>query len=206
MSQLVIGVTGGIASGKTTIANIFASYNIDIIDADIIARDIVAQGSPALKQIKQHFGTDIILECGALNRAKLRHIIFSVQQEKDWLNALLHPLIRQQITRAISLASSPYCLLVAPLLLENKMQNMVNHILVIDAEPQTQIQRTMARDNNSHQQAQAIVNAQINRQQRLEFADDIIKNNDSLNDLTNDVKSLHYKYLSLVQLKNQQLS
>jgi dephospho-CoA kinase len=121
VSQIIIGLTGGIGSGKTTIANMFATLGIDIIDADIIAREVVQPNSPALGQIKQHFGDKVIFADGNLNRALLREKIFSCNHEKKWLNDLLHPLIRQSITSQLEQATSPYCLLVAPLLIENKL-------------------------------------------------------------------------------------
>ena len=138
MSHLIIGLTGGIASGKTTVANLLGQYGIDIIDADIVARDVVAPGSSALSQISQHFGPDILSPDGSLNRSELRQLIFSDAEHKTWLNNLLHPLIRQQIATELSLATSPYCLLVAPLLIENNMQSMVDLVLVVDSNEQDQ--------------------------------------------------------------------
>jgi len=198
MSKLIIGLTGGIASGKTTVANLFEQYGIDIIDADIVARDVVAPGTLALAEITQYFGQTIIATDGSLDRAQLRQLIFSNGEHKTWLNNLLHPLIRQKIATDLTNASSPYCLLVAPLLIENSMQSMVDLVLVVDSAEQTQLQRTMVRDNSSEQQVKAIMAAQASRNDRLTCADDIVTNNGSLELLSQDVKKLHDKYQQLV--------
>ena len=199
MSQLVIGLTGGIASGKTTVANIFADYGVDIVDADIVAREVVACGTPTLAKIAEHFGPSVICGARSLNRSVLRQLIFSNSDHKQWLNDLLHPLIRQEITQQLKLATSPYCLLVAPLLIENNMQNMVSRILVVDSVEQTQVERTMQRDSTSEQQVKSIIAAQASRSKRLTLSDDIIENNGTINGLTNDVKKLHDKYTALIK-------
>ncbi|NRA83023.1 MAG: dephospho-CoA kinase [Gammaproteobacteria bacterium] len=200
MSDLIIGLTGGIASGKTTVADLFAQhFAIDIVDADIVAREVVAPNSPALIEIAQHFGSQLINDDGSLDRSKLRQLVFSDQANKQWLNALLHPMIRTQISLQLSQTSSAYCLLVAPLLLENSMQSMVDVVLVVDSEEQAQVARTMARDNSDEQQIKSIMAAQIDRQQRLQQADDIIKNIGTINGLTNDIKKLHHKYTRLAK-------
>lgn len=199
MSQLIIGLTGGIASGKTTVSDTFSEHNVDIVDADIVAREAVSIGSKALQEIVTHFGSKILLPTGELNRRQLRDIIFSNELEKKWLNSLLHPLIRETIATQLQNCSTPYCILVAPLLIENKMEALVDKILVIDVEEETQIQRTMARDNCSYQQAKAILSAQITRKDRLIAADDIIHNNGMIDELTNDIKKLHDKYSKIAQ-------
>ena len=199
MSQLIIGLTGGIASGKTTVADLFSELGVDLVDADIVAREVVAIGTPALKKITQHFGSRVIQANGELNRNELRTIIFSDESDKQWLNNLLHPLIRTTIIQQLSACQSPYCLLVAPLLLENNMQEMVNKVLVVDVDVATQIARTVARDNTNIEQAQAIIASQIPRERRLEQADFIIKNTGMINKLTNDVKKLHHEYSKIAQ-------
>ncbi|MGB1299359.1 MAG: dephospho-CoA kinase [Psychrobium sp.] len=199
MSQLIIGLTGGIASGKTTVADTFAAMGVDLVDADIVAREVVAVGTPALTEIEQHFGASVIQENGELDRAALRNIIFNDESEKQWLNNLLHPLIRQTITSKLNECRSPYCMLVAPLLLENNMQGMVNSVLVVDVDVDTQISRTMARDGSSLEQTQAIIASQIDREQRLKSADYVIKNTGMINKLTNDVKKLHHEYSKIAQ-------
>lgn len=195
---MIVGLTGGIASGKTTVANLFIALGIDIVDADIVAREVVAPGTPALDEIKQYFGKSVIHQDGSLNRTVLRDIIFSDESAKTWLNQLMHPLIRQTISEQLANTTSPYAILVAPLLLENNMQSMVSRVLVIDAPEHSQIERTMARDNSSEEQAKAIISSQFTRQQRLELADDVIKNNGMINNLTDDVKKLHDSYLACI--------
>ena len=137
--KTVIGLTGGIASGKTTIADMFADLGIDIIDADIAARKVVCPTSDALNKISQHFGSEFILSDGSLNRPLLRSRVFSNEPDKQWLNNLLHPLIRQTMLDEIQQSRSAYCLLVAPLLIENNLQSFVDHIMVIDISEAEQI-------------------------------------------------------------------
>lgn len=196
---MIIGLTGGIASGKTTVADMFIELGVDVVDADIVARDVVAKGTQALSLIHQHFGHDVLLATGELNRVFLRQVIFSNPVEKQWLNDLLHPLIRQKIIDDLAQCQSPYCILVAPLLIENSMQTMVDHILVIDVDESIQIERTITRDNCTIEQAKAILAAQISRDLRLDQANDVIKNTGMINKLTNDVKKLHDRYSKIVQ-------
>lgn len=200
MTALVIGLTGGIGSGKTTVANMFGALGVDLIDADLVARQVVTKGAPALDAIAQHFGAEFINESGELDRAKLRAKIFSEPQAKQWLNQLLHPLIRTEIIRQISEVSSPYCLLIAPLLIENNLHQQVARVLVVDVDEHTQQQRTMARDKVAREQVQAIIAAQLPRKQRLSYADDIIDNsNQDLTLVSSQVNKLHQKYLKLAQ-------
>ncbi|QUJ67082.1 dephospho-CoA kinase [Photobacterium sp. GJ3] len=194
---LVIGLTGGIGSGKTTVANLFADYGIDIIDADIIARDVVAPGSDGLQAIVDRLGHDILLTDGQLNRSKLREAIFNDPELKSWLDGLLHPMIRQQMTRQIQQASSPYCLLVVPLMVENRLQTMADRLLVVDVSETVQIARTTARDQVDEAQVRKILAAQASRSQRLAAADDVIDNNGDSHSLRGDVARLHQHYLLL---------
>lgn len=199
MSKLVIGLTGGIGSGKTTVADIFAQYGIDIIDADIVAREVVEPGTPALAKIAEHFGSNFILADGNLDRAKLRHKVFANEADKTWLNALLHPLIRNSMAEQCKLAKSPYCFLVAPLLIENGINNTVNKVLVVDVDPKTQIARTVDRDNNTEEQVQKILDAQVSREERLKHADFLINNDDcSIGELKEQIELLHREFLKLV--------
>ena len=172
---IIIGLSGGIASGKTTVANLFNEhFNIDIVDADIVAREVVALGSDGLKQITEHFGESILLDDGTLNRSRLRELIFSDPKEKQWLNDLLHPMIRDKIDSDLSKITSPYGLLVAPLLVENQMQGMTDRVLIVDVPAEVQIERTMSRDNVSREQVASILKSQASREQRLAVADDVI--------------------------------
>jgi dephospho-CoA kinase len=197
----VIGLTGGIASGKTTIANLFhRHFDIGIVDADVVARDVVMPGTPGLNAIVEHFGQDILDNQGALNRKELRSRIFSDREEQNWLNNLLHPLIREKMTQELDKITTPYVLLVVPLLVENQLQSMANRILVIDVDVDTQIARTIERDKVSREQVDSIISAQASRKQRLELADDVIVNNDDTISLLPQIKKLHEHYMALCEL------
>ncbi|MFT6207814.1 MAG: dephospho-CoA kinase [Colwellia sp.] len=196
--KTVIGLTGGIGSGKTTIANFFSNLGVDIIDADIAARTVVKPGNIALAKISQYFGLEFIQPDGTLNRPLLRSQIFSNEQDKRWLNNLLHPLIRQTMLEEIQQSQSPYCLLVAPLLIENNLQGLVARILVIDIKESEQVKRAASRDPSSVDEIKRIMASQISREKRLAYADDIINN--SQNDLSiikSDVIKLDQKYRNL---------
>ena len=199
MSELVIGLTGGIGSGKTLVSDLFAKHNIDIIDADIIARQVVAPGEPALGKIVEKFGPAIISADGHLDRISLREQVFTNPELKQWLNNLLHPLIRQQMITQTQQATSPYCILSVPLLVENGMRHMVNRLLVVDVEEQNQLKRASARDGQTEQQIRHIMDAQATRAQRLEVADDLIDNNHSIEETEKQVEKLHSYYLDIVK-------
>jgi len=173
---LIIGLTGWIGCGKSTVSAFFAELQIAAIDADIIARQVVMKGQPALQKIAAQFGRDILIN-GELNRARLRDIIFQDDSQKKWLNDLLHPLIRNEIINRLAEASGPYVLLEAPLLFENGLDTLTDYDLVIDIEPQLQIARASARDGVSATSIKAIINSQIDRQQRLQKADFVVNNN-----------------------------
>ncbi len=194
----VIGLTGGIASGKTTVANLFKQqFKIDIVDADIVAREVVEPGTPGLNAIVEHFGVDIVHDDQTLDRAKLREKIFSNPEEKAWLNGLLHPMIREKMIEDLEQVTSGYALLVVPLLVENKLDSLCDRVLVVDVDPQTQISRTVKRDNVSEEQANAILASQASREQRLALADDVVKNNPDDPDLLLQITDLHEKYLAM---------
>ncbi|MFM2612286.1 dephospho-CoA kinase [Vibrio campbellii] len=194
----VIGLTGGIASGKTTVANLFKQqFKIDIVDADIVAREVVEPGTPGLNAIIEHFGADIVRDDQMLDRAKLRERIFSNPEEKAWLNGLLHPMIREKMIEDLEQVTSDYALLVVPLLVENKLDSLCDRVLVVDVDPQTQISRTVKRDNVSEDQAKAILASQASREQRLALADDVVKNNPDDPDLLLQITDLHEKYLAM---------
>ncbi|WP_318445285.1 dephospho-CoA kinase [Photobacterium leiognathi] len=198
--SLVIGLTGGIGSGKTTVANLFAdTYGIDIIDADIVAREVVEPNTFGLNAIVEKCGKEILLEDGTLNRAKLRDAIFSQPELKTWLNNLLHPLIREKMQQDINQSQSPYCLLVVPLMVENNLQTMTDRLLVVDVGEQVQIERTQQRDNVSVEQIKNILASQASREQRLDAADDIITNNGDNKALVSQVEQLHLQYLKMSQ-------
>lgn len=190
-----VALTGGIGSGKSTVANAFAALGVNVIDADIIARQVVEPGSDALRAIADHFGTDMILTDGSLNRRLLRERIFASAAEKSWLNGLLHPLIHQQTQRQIAQATSPYVLWVVPLLVENQLADKADRVLVVDVSVETQISRTMQRDGVSREHAEKILAAQATREARLAVADDVIDNNGAPDAIASDVARLHAAYL-----------
>ncbi|WP_258807404.1 dephospho-CoA kinase [Pseudidiomarina sp. CB1] len=193
----VLGVTGGIGSGKTTVTNLFAAHGIEVVDADVIARHILDQGTPALAAVTERYGTEALQVDGSLNRAWLREKIFQQPEEKDWLNALTHPLIREQLLAALQNASSPYVILSAPLLVENNLTRYCDRVLVVDVTEATQRQRTAQRDSVSASQVDQIMQAQATREQRLAAADDIINNDGDKILLAPQVAKLHAQYLRL---------
>jgi len=196
MSGFVVGLTGGIGCGKSTIAKLFADLGVGYVDADIVAREVVLPGTPCFEAIVQRFSRGILLPNGELNRHKLRQHIFSHVADKVWLEQLLHPAIRQQLLVQLHALTSPYALLVAPLLLENKLNQYVQRVLVIDLPESLQLERAMARDAANAEQINAIMAAQMSRMQRLKLADDIITNDSSLSELPAKVAALHKLYLS----------
>lgn len=195
---LVIGITGGIASGKTTVANLFNEhFGIEIVDADIVARQVVEPGSKGLTAIAERYGDHILTDNGELDRPALRQIIFSNDHEKSWLNSLLHPLIRSKMLSDLDKVTSEYALLVIPLMVENGLQELADRILVVDVDEQTQKQRTMTRDKVSEQQVESIIASQATRQQRLAIADDVVKNHAENQRLLPQITDLHKKYLDI---------
>ena len=198
MSDFVVGLTGGIASGKTTVSDEFARLGIDIIDADVIAREVVAKGTAGLQAIVEQFGKDILTANSELDRQKLRNIVFTDNAKKDWLNALLHPLIREQMLLQTRQAKSPYCILSVPLLIENKLDSMVDRTLVVDIDESSQLERAMSRDNSDKNIIQGIMASQASRSERLAAADDVIMNNKDLAWLSAQVHDLHKMYLNIM--------
>jgi len=193
---MIIGLTGGIGSGKTAVSDTFKSLGIDIIDADVSSRSVVKKGQPALDDIKSHFGDDILDSENSLDRAKLREIIFKNPDERIWLEKLLHPKIAEHIKDQLENSESPYCVLVSPLLLETEQKSYCSFVLVVDVPEESQIARTAKRDGVSEEQVKNIISAQIDREKRLEQADEIIINDGSMEDLKEKVMVLHSKYLS----------
>ncbi|WP_324015949.1 dephospho-CoA kinase [Aeromonas hydrophila] len=202
----VVAITGGIGSGKTTVANQFAELGIEVVDADVIAREVVEPGTPALAAIAAHFGSEVITPVGQLDRRQLRERVFTDPQAKGWLNALLHPLIRTEMQRQCAAARSPYCLLVVPLLVENRLTALANRVLVIDVDEATQIERTCRRDGVSREQAQAILTAQASRAERLAAADDVLDNqNGTPEAIKSRILALHETYLAFASQQARQL-
>ena len=200
--MFVVGVTGGIGSGKSAVTNRFEQLGIEVVDADLASRAVVEPGTDALKSIEQHFGQHILLPDKSLDRAKLRQAIFSDPEQKKWLEALLHPLIAQHIKSKLLASKSPYTVFVSPLLIEANQDRFCNHILVIDVPEHLQIKRTIERDNNDESQVRRIIKSQVSRKQRIDRADDIIENIHGLQELEQKVDQLHQQYLLMSANKN----
>lgn len=201
----VVGLTGGIGSGKSTIADLFAQLGVPIIDADIVARQVVEKGSPILAKMISYFGEHILLEDGSLNRAILRQIIFNDEAKKNWLNQLLHPAIRQEMVNQLTQQIAPYVLWVVPLLIENHLTEFCDRILVVDVLPEIQLERAIKRDQSNIETIKNIIASQVDRQTRLKVADDVIENNFPLEqnkeNLMREVFALHQYYLTLANQK-----
>lgn len=196
-AKLIVGLTGGIGSGKSVVCSRFANYGVLVVDADIVAREVVVSGSDALEKIQSHFGEGIIQADGTLDRSKLRDIIFTNPTEKEWLESLLHPVINFEIRRQLSQAKSAYAILASPLLLETKQFQLVNRILVVDASEQLQIERASHRDDKNKEQIIAIMQTQLSRQDRCARANDVIQNHGDIAELDEQVEKLHQLYLEL---------
>ncbi|MDO8345354.1 MAG: dephospho-CoA kinase [Cellvibrio sp.] len=197
--SLIVGLTGGIGSGKSEASKRFAERGVLIVDADIVARKVVERGSAALAQIAAHFGSDILDAAGNLNRSKLREIVFSTPTEKQWLESLLHPIINAEIRRQLANSTNIYSILASPLLLETQQFLLVDRILVIDTSEQHQLERAGQRDKNNDAQIKAIMQTQLSRQERCARATDIIQNHGSIDELDVQIEKLHQLYLELAQ-------
>lgn len=199
--MLTIGLTGGIGSGKSAASSAFESLGVTVVDADIVAREVVEPGTEALSHIGEHFGQDVITSSGELNRASLRALIFSDPEHKNWLEALLHPIIRQEIVSQLAQSKSEYSILVSPLLFETDQHLLVERTLLIDVPRALQIERAANRDNNSREQIEAIIAQQMSRECKIERADDIILNDKDLASLEREVSKFHSHYLELANAR-----
>jgi dephospho-CoA kinase len=192
-----VALTGGIASGKSTVADLFAALGVPVIDTDVIAREVVEPGRPALTQVIETFGSEVLGSDGRLDRRRLRERIFADPDAKRRLEAILHPAIRVEMERQSRAADGPYQVLVIPLLTEGKRRDHVDRVLLVDVPEELQIQRLVSRDGVSHEQAQASLNAQATRAERLAMADDIVRNTGRPEDLRENIEALHERYLQL---------
>lgn len=199
MRKFVVGLTGGIGSGKSTVERLFAALGITVVDADVIAREVVQPGSQALDHIARHFGQEILTAEGQLDRPRLRELVFANEQKRLWLEALLHPLIAEQIKAGIRDCQSPYCLLVSPLLLETAQVKLVDRVLVVDCSETLQLERALLRDGSDPETIRAIIRTQMPREDRLRQADDVLDNSGDLSALEEHVKSLHETYLDMAK-------
>ncbi|MCP5420397.1 MAG: dephospho-CoA kinase [Gammaproteobacteria bacterium] len=196
--MLVVGLTGGIGSGKSMVAEAFAKRGVPIIDTDRLARELVAPGQPALQEIVSAFGPDCLDNQGQLDRGQVRRKVFADPQLRERLESILHPRIRQAVRERLGVISAPYCIVAVPLLIEtNSLMELMQRVLVVDVEDTVQVQRVMERDQVDEEQVRRILNAQASRTQRLARADDIISNTGTLADLDDCVSALHEKYLSM---------
>ena len=189
--MFVVGITGGIGSGKSAVTDYLETRGITVVDADKVARVVVEPGTPALNAISEHFGTDILLTDGGLDRAALRKIVFDYPDERKVLEGITHPRIRDEITRQLSEASSPYVVLSSPLLLESGQNTFADYVVVVDVPEEVQLRRTMARDDNSEALVKQIMAAQLDRKTRLSRADTSVTNDGSLEALYERVEKLH---------------
>ncbi len=197
--MFTVGLTGGIGSGKSTVAEIFAGLGVDIIDADRVAREVVEPPSEALEAIHRRYGREILTGSGKLDRARLRQLVFADSAERTWLENLLHPLIGERIREKIAAGAGEYCMLVSPLLLETSQRRLVDRILVVDVSRPTQLRRAMSRDQSDRAVIEAIIDAQSSRERRLGAADDVIDNEADADALPPRVRGLHRRYLTLAK-------
>ena len=188
---MLVGLTGGIGSGKSAAADYFQTLGLDVVDADLASRAVVEPGQPALEKIAEHFGSNILDPHGQLDRAALRKKVFSDVAERKWLQQLLHPLINNYLVEQVNAAQSDYCLLVNPLLIESGQQQWCDIVVVVDVPVATQLSRTMARDDNTREQVQAIIDAQTSRDKRLNAADYVVTNDQDLGFLHDQIDTLH---------------
>ena len=192
---LRIGLTGGIASGKTTVASMFADLGIPVIDTDVIAREVVRPGQPALDEVREAFGDGVIAPDGTLDRAAMRAIVFGDDTARRRLEAILHPRIGEATREQADAAGGAYQVIVVPLLVESSLRDFVDRVLVVDCDEDTQIERLLSRDAESEAQARRILAAQSSRAERMAIADDVIANDGDLAGTREQVEALHRRYL-----------
>lgn len=196
--MLVIGLTGGIAAGKSTATAFFHDRGVPVIDADEVARDVVAAATPGLAAVVAAFGPQILQADGTLDRRRLREVVFADPAQRHRLEAILHPLINSRIRDRLQQVTGPYCILAVPLLIESaNLRALVSRVLVIDVPEDVQLARLMQRDRMSAEQCRAMLAAQASRAQRLEGADDVVDNATDITALTRQLESVHARYLEL---------
>ncbi len=198
-SSLLIGLTGGIGSGKTAASDLFAKKGVVVVDADVIARQALAKDSPLVDKVLAYFGAEVISKDGSLDRAALRLRVFNNLADKNWLENLVHPWVRERVLNQLASATGYYQILSSPLLLETGQDSWVDRILVIDVPVEVQIERTCNRDKNNRELVEKIISQQLSREQRLAKADDKIDNSQGLAELEKQVNSLHQFYLQLAR-------
>ena len=194
---MIVGLTGGIGSGKSAAANFFQNEGITVIDADDLSREVIEQDTPGFEKIVDCFGSAIIDSDGSINRAYLRQEVFDDEKKKKLLESIIHPLVRDLMIEKIAASQSPYSIIMVPLIFETNSMNNYNRILVIDCDPIVQLERAMLRDKNSKIQIQKIIDSQCSREERISIANDVIPNNDSLENLKIRSIAMHKFYLGL---------
>ena len=194
---MIVGLTGGIGSGKSAAANFFQNEGITVIDADELSREVIEQDTPGFEKIVDCFGSAIIDSDGSINRAFLRQEVFDDEKKKKLLESIIHPLVRDLMIEKIAASQSPYSIIMVPLIFETNSMSNYNRILVIDCDPIVQLERAMLRDKNSKIQIQKIIDSQCSREERISIANDIIPNNDSLENLKIRAIAMHKFYLGL---------
>ena len=194
---MIVGLTGGIGSGKSAAANFFQNEGITVIDADGLSREVIEEGTPGFASIVEYFGSKIIDSDGSINREHLRKEVFDDDKKKKLLESIIHPLVRELMVKKIAVSKSPYSIIMVPLIFETNSMSNYNRILVIDCDPKIQLERAMLRDNNSKAQIQKIMDSQCSREERISIANDIIPNNDSFENLKIRSIAMHKFYLGL---------
>ena len=198
-----VGLTGGIASGKSTVADMFADLGVPVIDTDVIAREVVAPGQPVLGEIRERFGENMIDAAGNLDRAAMRKAIFADESARLDLEAILHPRIGEETRRQADAAGGAYQVIVVPLLTTSRLIDFVDRVLVVDCDEDTQLQRLLARDAETVEQARRILKAQASREDRLAIADDVLRNDGSLRQLRKTVSRLDRQYRQIARRRDR---
>ncbi len=196
---MIIGLTGGIGSGKSAVATIFKNEGINVIDADNLAREVVEKDTPGFTKVVEHFGIEIVTADGSIDRAKLRKEVFGSNEKRIALESITHPLVREKMSEKIQTSQSPYSIIEVPLIFETKSMSSYDRVLVIDCESKLQLERAIQRDKNSRDTIQNIINSQCTREERLSIANDVISNNDSLENLQKRSLAMHHFYLGLIK-------
>lgn len=202
--RLVVGLTGGIASGKSIVANMFTKLGAGLVDTDLVAREVVAPGEPGLAAVTKAFGNDVLLRSGELDRAALRRIVFADESKRRELETLLHPLIRARTLERLASLTTPYALVAVPLLVETSFGELVDRVLVVDCPESLQLERLTRRDAIPRPEALAMVRAQTDRATRLRAAHDIVDNGGTMEGTQRQVEQLHRRYLELAALRARQ--
>ena len=198
--MLKIGLTGGVASGKSTVADLFEALGAPLIDTDVLARKVVEPGEPGLAAVRDEFGPEVLTERGELDRRKLRSIVFADDAKRRRLESILHPLIRGRLLAELRQLDAPYVVIAVPLLVETNFDQLVDRVLVVDVPVEVQLERLMQRDGSSRAEAQAMIDAQVDRETRLARADEVIDNSGSVDSTRAQVEALHRLYLQLAMV------